>query len=867
MFGGEEANADCAVALARRADNRMNIINGYGPTEITVDATNYFVTTADADRESIPIGKALANKKLYVLDPFMNPLPVGVPGELFIGGIGVADGYLNRPDITAERFLDNPFATARERQTGRNLRIYRTGDLVKWEPDGNLLYIGRTDFQVKIRGFRIEPGEIETVMRTCPNVIDCVVLTPDIGGSKTLVGYYVPAGGAVVQPEDLRAHLARQLPDYMIPSHLVACPCFPLTPGGKINRQALPLPTISESAPADQRAPRNPTEKDVVSAFKTVLASGEIGLATNFFDAGGTSLQAVTLTAHLQKQYNITVNDIFRYQTVGLLADHIQPHEQTLLHRLEAVKQAAAEQNAADVAHRDDVPPAWHEELTAYRADNRRYHDVDLSRTRDYRQIMLTGATGFLGAYLLREMLEHSSATMHLPIRANGIEQARQRLAAKLAAYFGDDFFARHSRRLHVLCSDLAQPRLGLDARTYQQLSQTVDCIINSAALVKHYGHLADFQTANVKTVENLVAFAHAGQRKELHHMSTVSVGLGHDGDKAGIPWTEDRFAAGQHSDNHYVSTKCEAEQRILSARADGLTATIYRLGNMLCDSVTGAYQQNIDDNGFFQTLKAFCEIGAVSNTHDECEISHVDQSARAVRLLYDKPALANETFHIRNPHCVKLSEILTDPSLGLYLDTLSFPDFIDRLITLHDTEGLRAEVEAVLLHRGWLSSGAQGARVVPFSERTEILLQRLDFAWQPPQARQLLPLMHEAMKERLDLLAAHPLFKDMDAGQRRRLAFSARRKIVPERTILWQKDDPHTTCGIIRSGHVALFVTADSGVDVLVDACGPGRAIGCEALLDNTRAQHSAKTMEDETDLLCLDGTLLKTMSSPWAS
>jgi amino acid adenylation domain-containing protein/non-ribosomal peptide synthase protein (TIGR01720 family) len=298
---GGEAVTEPQLTFWRTHTPEMRLINEYGPTETVVGCCVYEATTPG---ETVPIGKAIANTQLYVLDRNLEPVPAGVAGELYIGGAGVARGYLNRPELTAERFIPNPF--------GRDSsRLYRTGDRVRWRSDGNLEYLGRLDTQVKIRGFRVELGEIETVLSQHPEITQAVVLSRS--HPARLVAYLV--GRSTVS--DLRSYLAAKLPDYMIPSHFVWLGALPLTANGKIDRQALPEPTI---APIVSERPHTEVEAKLIEIWSDLLGV-PVGVNSNFFELGGDSIRSLQAIAKAnQAGFKLTPKQLFQHQTIAELA-------------------------------------------------------------------------------------------------------------------------------------------------------------------------------------------------------------------------------------------------------------------------------------------------------------------------------------------------------------------------------------------------------------------------------------------------------------------------------------------------------------------------------------------------------------------
>ncbi|WP_197267922.1 non-ribosomal peptide synthetase, partial [Paenibacillus alvei] len=287
------------------------LINNYGPTECTVVATAAEVSPL---QEGIPpIGGPIANTKLYVLDRHQQPVPIGVAGELYIGGAGVARGYLNRPELTEERFLPDPFSG----ESGA--RMYRTGDAVKYVPDGNLIYVSRIDDQVKIRGFRIELGEIEAMLSQHPTLRQAsVVVREDRPGEKQLAAYLVGEGS----PQEWRTYLSERLPSYMVPTHFVQLDSLPLTPNGKIDTRALPIPTVASWSQESYAAPQTPAEELVAAVWSQLLGVERIGIYDSFFDLGGHSLLATQAVSRLREVFGVevAVRDLFQYPTIESLS-------------------------------------------------------------------------------------------------------------------------------------------------------------------------------------------------------------------------------------------------------------------------------------------------------------------------------------------------------------------------------------------------------------------------------------------------------------------------------------------------------------------------------------------------------------------
>jgi amino acid adenylation domain-containing protein len=348
------AGEACPAEVVARWGAGRRFLNAYGPTESTVCAT---IAECAAEQRPPPIGQPIANTRIYLLDRSMQPVPIGMPGELFIGGAGLARGYLGRPDLTAERFVPNPFSDCRlqiadcrlgdstidYRLSAIGYRLYKTGDLARCLPDGQLAFLGRIDQQVKLRGYRIEPGEIEAALRSHPEVRDAVVLSrEDTAGDQRLVAYVVPAAderrttndesassSSVPRPSsfitELRTFLQQRLPDYMVPSIFVLLEAMPLTPSGKVDRRALPAPSGAHSAAAPRQAPQTELEHMIATIWQALLKLNAVGREDNFFDLGGHSLLLVQVQHQLGAALGraIAIVDLFRYPTIRTLASFL----------------------------------------------------------------------------------------------------------------------------------------------------------------------------------------------------------------------------------------------------------------------------------------------------------------------------------------------------------------------------------------------------------------------------------------------------------------------------------------------------------------------------------------------------------------
>ncbi|MBD2559799.1 MULTISPECIES: non-ribosomal peptide synthetase [Nostoc] len=342
ILGGEACSWDLIEQIQQLKPECL-IFNHYGPTEATVGVLTYPVKLGQTDYRSktVPIGRPIANAQVYLLDSYLQPVPIGVPGELYISGTGIARGYLNEPDLTSEKFISHSFDEVGGKGAEENFpatRLYKTGDLARYLPDGNIEFLGRIDHQVKIHGYRIELGEIEAALRQHPAVRETVVLVRDESGNKRLVAYVVPEKQSAPKTAELRAFLSEKLPEYMIPSAFVRLKALPLLPNGKLDRQALPAPDMSRSdLEGSFVAPSTAFEKVLAEIWAKILRLEQVGIHDNFFELGGDSILSMQIIAKAnQAGLQITPKHLFKHQTIAELAavalkNRIIPAEQGLV--------------------------------------------------------------------------------------------------------------------------------------------------------------------------------------------------------------------------------------------------------------------------------------------------------------------------------------------------------------------------------------------------------------------------------------------------------------------------------------------------------------------------------------------------------
>lgn len=730
ISGGDVLEKKYIDRLIRIAD----VYNTYGPTETTVCATFHKCTPED-ENMNVPIGRPFHGYSVYILDENRLPVPIGVEGEICITGCGVARGYLNRRKLSSEKFTDSPFDHPKD--TNERNPLYLTGDIGRYLPDGTILYTGRKDDMVNIRGYRIEPGEIKSMLLFHKDIEDAAVLSMD--NNSYLCAYFVST--KILDSKELRDFLLKKIPVYMVPSFFVGLNEIPVTQNGKIDKKALPDPKVDLSAGVLPGAvPRNQVEEHVLNEWKGILGVGSVGIFNNFFESGGDSLKAIQLVYQLSDRFDIQINDIFMFPTVAELSSRILSDSQ------------AKKKKIRDVISYVIDPP---EEMNTFMKNRvievekykKQVEDEKLkymTHTDKYTDILITGATGFLGAHITYELIRSSECRIYLLVRGKTDDNAELKLQKKFSYYFGEDFYGNYSHRLFPVSGDITKNRLGIPQKRYDRLCEKVDAVIHSAANVKHYGIYEDFYLTNVVGTRNLLSFCLWGREKDFHHISTLSIGLLPNSSGASI-FTE--YDVGQNKpseiSNVYIKTKQEAEDLALSYRKEGVNVSIYRVGNLVAHSENGKFQENIEENSFYAKLKAIITLGMIPETDTILpDLTFIDQAAKAIVTLL---SLKNQTFHVFNSESVHVQDIvgyLRDAKINLKLSKpRSFAIQLDALIHQKESENV---VRDLLLHSGLFdfSDEALVQRHVT-SERTDLILNKFGFKWPRVNSSHIQKMIH----------------------------------------------------------------------------------------------------------------------------
>ncbi|MEU3522719.1 amino acid adenylation domain-containing protein [Streptomyces sp. NPDC038707] len=642
IVGGSAVHAeDCRTALRLMPGSRL--VNAYGLTETTITSCTMEITPeALPDRGPAPVGRPLPGTVVRVLDERLRPVAAGRHGEIYLGGPGVAQGYLGDEARTRERFVTLPGAAA---DAGT---LYRTGDLGGWTADGNLEIVGRADRQLKIRGFRVEPAEIEAALSAHDLVDDAAVTSFTHRGEDQLVAYFTARRTPHrLDAGELRAFTARRLPAYMVPARFVQLDTMPTTAHGKIDLAALPDPS---ELPADRPAtgagapPASLVERAVAGLWCQVLGVESVEPGDNFFDLGGNSILAAELMAKVRASLGVLITQV--RPLIRLLLD-----DATLRGFAAAVESARAGTLGADgTAPADlradtavDVPVRARPTETAWA---------------DPAHVLLTGATGFLGVHLLRDLLRTTRATVHCLVRARDARHAVERIQNTARRYLAEDLAGYvASGRISAVPGDLGRPRLGLTEAEFDRFARTVDVIHHPGGLVNFIYPYAHMRPANVEGTREIVRMAARYRNIPVHYVSTMAVISGFG--TAGVRHVTEETPLGhpERLSVGYVESKWVAEGLLLNAAEQGLPVAVYRAADISGDRATGAWNTATE---MCAMKKFIVDTGTSPVAELPLDYTPVDCYSAALLHIASSRLPAGEIYHLTNPGKVNVS-VLAD--------------------------------------------------------------------------------------------------------------------------------------------------------------------------------------------------------------
>jgi acyl carrier protein len=504
ITAGEQLQISRAIVNWFNQLKDCTLHNQYGPSESHV-VTAFTLAGSSENWPKLPsIGRPIANAQIHILDAQLQPLPIGIPGELYIGGVSLANGYINRPDLTAQRFIENTFLNnddflaldseleENSKLKTQNSRLYKTGDLARYLPDGNIEYMGRIDNQVKIRGFRIELGEIETALMQHPNVLEAVVIVREnIPSDKRLVAYIVSPKESAFSANELRHFLQEQLPEYMIPSAFVFLEALPLTPSGKVNRRMLPGPEgTRQELETTFVAPRNHVEEKLAEIWKKILGIDRVGIYDRFFDLGGHSLKVTQLMFKVRDAFQVEVSlrQFLEVPTIAGTADLIALASRPDFNSTSPQKEII-DLNAEAILDR------------TISAEN-----ITFEWNKNPSHILLTGATGFLGTHLLNDLLNQTQANIYCLVRASNLEQGIEKIKKSRERYLL--YNQPISNRIIPVLGDLSQPFLGLTSDEFRALASKIDVIYHNGASTNLVYPYSALKAVNVLSTQEVLRLA-----------------------------------------------------------------------------------------------------------------------------------------------------------------------------------------------------------------------------------------------------------------------------------------------------------------------------------------------------------------------
>ena len=691
MSGGEGYPLSLRDKIKAAAPN-ARIINTYGPTEITVSCNAAEINNA----EYISVGRPLLNYKEFIVDKFGDIAPYGVIGELYIGGAGTAKGYKNLEQMTAEKFIDFD-----------GERMYRSGDYSKWDKDGNVMIFGRLDNQVKLRGLRIELGEIEGLIEAQPHIKKSAVVIRKINGQDNLCAYFT--ADEDIDIEKLRDELKKHLTHYMVPTAYLQMNEMPMTANGKTDIKVLPKPvpiTLGEYA-----APVNETEKFFCESFRKTLKLDRVGATDNFFEIGGTSLIVTSVVLDASEHgYPITYGDIFKYSTPRALAELFGKGEVT-----------------AETGKLFDFDDYNYTKINELLSKNT-VESFLKGEKRNIGNIMLTGATGYMGAHLLAQYLTEESGTAYCMVRKGRYKTAKERLFNMMFYYFGEKFEEQIQNRVEVFNGDVT------DYKFFEQFEKlSINTVFNCAANVKHFSSGTDIEDINVGGAVNCVKLCKKiGAR--LIHFSTVSVSGTTDNmnklSKTSLD--EQTLYYGQTLDNKYTSSKLMGERMVLEAAAnDGLDAKIIRVGTLAARESDGEFQINFLTNNFMGRLRSYCILGCFPYSMFENQVcmGPIDTSCEAFLKLSRTPKECC-VFNAVNNHTLPLGDIIRQMNQnGMDIRLVEYEEFAHALNEAQKD----SDKAAILSSMTAYMNTAHGKKItaLPFSSHyTTQILARNGFFW-----------------------------------------------------------------------------------------------------------------------------------------
>lgn len=641
ILGGEKLSYNLFNKL--RSITNAEIYDGYGPTETTIYSSMKLLN------KKISVGLPTPNTEILIKDKKLRTLPIGIPGELCIAGDGVADGYLYNDDLTKESFINM-----------NNKTWYKTGDLavIDFNLEANIL--DRIDFQIKVNGQRVEVEEIEKIISEYPNINNCVVSLID---NKLICFYNIIDKSNQIKIEDLSSFLYQKLPVYMVPKKYYLLENIPMSLNGKIDRKKISnIEVIQINEKKDNiLKPKTEIQKQIYDIWKKIITNTEFGINDSFFELGTDSLDAIKLQVELL--------------SIGI---HIEYKELLKCSTIISLEQKYLEKrNTIGVKFKDEISlKADYSDILSKNSDNT-YAPKEIK----INNVLLTGATGFLGAHVLNEYMEKEKGNIYCIVRSKNNKNAEERLKIRLNFYFGDKYDKYIGNRIIVIDTDiLNEDKLKIDLSS---IIDNIDFVIHTAACVKHYGDVKYFKDINIEGTK-IISKICFENKKKLIHTSTISISGNQFATTSDINpniiFDETCFYKNQNLENIYVYTKFKAEQIVLDYMKKGMQANIMRIGNLTNRYSDLKFQYNKNENAFFNRIKTFInlKIFPESNKNMYLEFTPVDCAACAVLNIMKFFNKEHNVFHIYNNKHIYINEFLNvlEENMGISIKILKDFEF-----------------------------------------------------------------------------------------------------------------------------------------------------------------------------------------------
>lgn len=675
------------------------IVNGYGPTEITICCTA-FEYQKDEQDGIVSIGRPLKNNKIYILSSDKNLQPIGIPGEIYVTGAGVGEGYINKKAETNKNFLKNIWDNESE-------RMYKTGDIAKWNEDGTINFIGRNDSQVKISGHRIELNEINHTIMEYPSIIKSYTTIYKKAEKNYIVSYYIAE--KEIANTDLLTFLKEKLADYMAPNFMIQLQEFPLTPNGKVDKEKLPT---NFGTRVEYIEPRDEFERQIAEIFKKLFLLKKVGIDDNFFELGGDSLIAIKFQIEaLNLGLKITYSDIFSNPTIRMLSER---KNKKIIYKVDKNYDF---NKINDIIAKNNIS-----ELT------------ETKNKKKINNVLLIGATGFLGAHILEQLILSDANKIYCIVRAKSSIEPENRLKKNMEFYFGDKYNHLLGNKIIVIDGDITDKKLGQKDEEFQLLQQDVDVVIHTAAIVKHYGDFKNFNDTNVEGTVNVMKFCKKFNKK-LYYVSTLSVSgnvMKNGENEEVIEFKENEFYIGQDLNNVYVYTKFEAEKKIFEGIQNGLDACILRIGNVTNRYSDGKFQINVSENAYISRIKSILKLGVIQEKFAKhlLEFTPVDSCAEAItKIVENNPQFT--VLHLFNNNFIGISKVIDIlKTLNENIAFVSDEEFKQKIDSALKDKQLKNEISGIITDLDENKLLNLINYIIPNCELTQKYLDTIGFSW-----------------------------------------------------------------------------------------------------------------------------------------